>query len=641
MTSALPAPNFLQLFNSVPGSYLVLDHELKLVAITDELSNAAQVDREDSLGQFIFEVLPDDPNDPTGFEVWRSSLLKVLETRKPDVMPIVKYAIQRKDGGFTEKFWRPSNTPVLGRSGEVEYIIHRTEEVTELQKKEQESLEAKNKSQESEERMKFALNAAGMGDWELNLITGKAFRSLKHDQCFGYKELQPEWTLEHALRHIHPEDVERVRAAHAVTAAGKDELNFECRVIWADESLHWISARARVERNTNGHPVRMAGLVWDVTERKLAEEAVKKSSEALQRSEETFRTMMVTIPQLVWTCLPDGQCDYLSPQWAAFTGISAGEQLGLDWLDRVIFPEDRERTLVHWIGAVEGKHDYDIEYRIRRHDGAYRWFKTRGTPVRSADTGKISYWFGTCTDIDDEKKAIRDLEEQRALREKFVDSLTHDLRTPMTAGKMTAQLILRRPGDPATVSKLADRIVVNMDRADAMIRDLLDVSRIRAGEPLPLSIKECRIDQIIESTVNDLANLHGPRIRTNNEVGHVAGFWDESAVQRIVENLTGNAIKYGHEAAPVTIRLNASPEWVEFAVHNEGEVILEADQKVLFNPYRRTTTALGGGLKGWGIGLTLVKGMTEAQGGTVRVESTAALGTTFIVRLPRDSRLHV
>ena len=239
-------PDFLRLFNSVPGAYLVLDNELKVIAITDELAEAMQVDRKVSLGRFIFDVLPDDPNDPTGFEVWQASLLKVLETGNPDFMPVVKYAIQRRDGGFTEKFWLPSNTPVLGRSGEVEYIIHRTEEVTELEKKQQESLEDKNKSQESEERMKFALNAAGMGDWVLNLITGKAFRSLKHDQCFGYRELQPEWTLEHALRHIHPDDVERVRAAHAVTASGKDELNFECRVIWADGSLHWISARARV-----------------------------------------------------------------------------------------------------------------------------------------------------------------------------------------------------------------------------------------------------------------------------------------------------------------------------------------------------------------------------------------------------------
>lgn len=115
-----------------------------------------------------------------------------------------------------------------------------------------------------------------------------------------------------------------------------------------------------------------------------------------------FKAIAETLPQLVWACLPDGNCDYLSPQWEEFTGMKMGPQLGLNWLDLVIHPEDRKRVLAHWMGAVEGKHPYDIEYRIRKHDGTYSWFKTRGTPLRD-EAGNIAYWFGTCTDIQDTK----------------------------------------------------------------------------------------------------------------------------------------------------------------------------------------------------------------------------------------------
>ena len=131
----------------------------------------------------------------------------------------------------------------------------------------------------------------------------------------------------------------------------------------------------------------------DITERRMAEAA-------LHGSEKRFRTVTEALPQLIWTCLPDGRCDYLSRQWVEYTGIPEVEQLGLEWLDLVVHPDDRERVFEQWKGAVAGRHVYDIEYRIRRHDGSYRWFKTRATPLRDR-SGRTLQWFGTATDIED------------------------------------------------------------------------------------------------------------------------------------------------------------------------------------------------------------------------------------------------
>jgi len=137
----------------------------------------------------------------------------------------------------------------------------------------------------------------------------------------------------------------------------------------------------------------------------------KHESEMARDGEFRYRTLAESLPQLVWTALPSGECDYLSSQWVSYTGVPEADQLGFRWLSMVLHPEDRERTTTSWMTAVSGLAAYDLEYRLRRYDGAYRWFKTRGTPVRN-DRGEIVKWFGSCTDIDDQKKAA---EERQAL----------------------------------------------------------------------------------------------------------------------------------------------------------------------------------------------------------------------------------
>ncbi|QJX01189.1 Chemotaxis protein methyltransferase CheR [Frigoriglobus tundricola] len=123
-----------------------------------------------------------------------------------------------------------------------------------------------------------------------------------------------------------------------------------------------------------------------------------------REAERRWRDLAEALPNLVWTALPDGRGDYFSRQCVTFTGVPEADLLGDAWLERVIHPDDRQRTLDCWTAAVQGRGVYDIVYRLRRHDGAYRWFQTRGVPVRD-DLGRIAKWFGTCTDIEDQKQA--------------------------------------------------------------------------------------------------------------------------------------------------------------------------------------------------------------------------------------------
>ena len=134
---------------------------------------------------------------------------------------------------------------------------------------------------------------------------------------------------------------------------------------------------------------------------------------ALRQSEKRWKQLAEAMPQLVWSCTPDGMCDYLSPQWVRYTGISEERQLGYGWMKQV-HPDDREPLTAAWDNAVRSSGVFDVEFRIRSYDGAYRWFKTRAVPVRD-DAGRIFKWYGSNTDINDLRESQEDLNRAQAV----------------------------------------------------------------------------------------------------------------------------------------------------------------------------------------------------------------------------------
>ncbi|GEN11209.1 RsbT co-antagonist protein rsbRD N-terminal domain-containing protein [Myxococcus fulvus] len=232
---------------------------------------------------------------------------------------------------------------------------------------------------------------------------------------------------------------------------------------------------------------------------------------------------------------------------------------------------------------------------------------------------------------------VETLQEERELRERFVSVLAHDLRGPLSAAKVAAQLLLRRPEVMEERRDLARRIDQNIERTDRMVRDLLDANRIRAGERLSLQFVPCDLVVLAREVVEELSTVHGERFLLIAE-GPVEGFWSEDELRRALWNLTSNAVKYGAMDAPVTLTVTRTASVARVSVHNEGRPISQADQESLFKPFSRTLAAQQGLAKGWGLGLTLVWGCAQAHGGRVSVESEEGAGTTFTLELPLDSR---
>jgi PAS domain S-box-containing protein len=266
------------------------------------------------------------------------------------------------------------------------------------------------------ERMELAVRGSNVGVWEIEMSDGdyRHGRRLSVNvwEQLGYEG--PPADRETVLAEMHPDDVAPVDEAVRRYLAGETtEYETEARFRHRDGSYRTMLARGAAVHDAASKPSRFVGIVIDITK-------LKRAEKALRESEQRWRSLTEALPQLVWSATPDGACDYFSSQWTEHTGVAEADLLGWGWLE-TLHPEDREPTRHFWLESVAGRHPYDVEYRVRRRDGEYRWFKTRGVPIRDGG-GTIVKWFGTCTDITD----LRQTEEAlRAGKQRFRTFVDH------------------------------------------------------------------------------------------------------------------------------------------------------------------------------------------------------------------------
>ena len=224
---------------------------------------------------------------------------------------------------------------------------------------------------------------------------------------------------------------------------------------------------------------------------------------------------------------------------------------------------------------------------------------------------------------------------QMVLREKFYAALTHDLRNPLSNAHMAAQFI-ERSSDLPKIKELAGLITANLKRMDGMIQDLLDSAKFQNGERLRLRLEEFDMQRVAKEVCLQFAAMHGPRFELLPQ--SVTGWWDRESIKRAMENLVGNALKYGTADTPIRMSIELAQGRVIVAVHNEGEPIPKEQIESIFQIFQRAAAAREGDKEGWGIGLQYVRSVAESHGGSVAVDSAAPRGTTFIIDIPVDAR---
>lgn len=236
-------------------------------------------------------------------------------------------------------------------------------------------------------------------------------------------------------------------------------------------------------------------------------------------------------------------------------------------------------------------------------------------------------------EVDIGRKEVSELKHERELREQFISTLTHDLRNPLAAAKLALGMLLKHPDQ---MEKNIKRISDSIDRTDKMIKDLLDANRIKRGRSIPLKLESSDMIQILEESIETF-RLNQTLVEFSHKQNEIRGFWDREGLRRVFENLISNAIKYGDKSRPVSVSAEVLKEQIVIRVHNYGVPIEPGEQHAIFEQFHRNKRDENS--QGWGLGLTLVKGIVLAHGGNVFVRSFAHEGTTFVISLPVKSNV--
>lgn len=259
------------------------------------------------------------------------------------------------------------------------------------------------------ERLEIAVEGAGLGTWDWDIVTGETIFNARWAEILGYElhEIEPHFSSWGKL--VHPDDSPRVLAAVKEHLHGsKSVYQAEYRLRHRDGRWIWVLAHGRVyARSSDGVPLRAAGIHKDITERKEAEEA-------LLLSRETYKHTVELTTQIPWTARPDGSIIGIDPAWESYTGLPTEAALSNDWLE-AIHPDDRERMFARWMQSIATGEPYRVANRLRRRDGEYRHCESRAQPQRNQER-EIVRWYGTTEDIHERTVAEQSLRASEARR---------------------------------------------------------------------------------------------------------------------------------------------------------------------------------------------------------------------------------
>ena len=392
-----------------------------------------------------------------------------------------------------------------------------------------------------------------------------------------------------------------------------------------DGTLIDISLTISPVRDGRGTVIGASKIARDISERKRAEAA-------LLASEARFRQLANSMPQIVWTARPDGYLDYYNERWYEFTGF-AGDSFGDNSWEPILHPDDIQRCRETWYGAVQSGKPYEIEYRFKdRREDRWRWFVGRALPVRDA-TGTIVKWFGSCTDIDDQKRVEDELRRVNQDLEQFAFSASHDLQEPLRSVKIYSELITKSCSENADgeLQEYLTHLRNGATRMETLVQDLLSYTQVTRFEKIA---ETCDAGKVLASTLESLAALiaeTGARI-TSDALPTV--HMHASHLQQLFQNLISNAIKYRDPDRVPTIHVTTQRQdghWI-FAVTDNGIGIDPRYKESIFGLFKRLHTS--DEYSGTGIGLAICKRIVDRHDGRIWVESQPGGGSTFRFTVP-------
>jgi PAS domain S-box-containing protein len=493
---------------------------------------------------------------------------------------------------------------------------------------------------ESEERYRLVLEAVNDGIWDWDLNKNEVYWNDRLLEIIGLPRSQFGSTMDALYDRLHPDDREEIIRAIGAHLEQEIDYNVEFRLLHSSGSYRYCISQGKAQRNSCGQPLRMAGTIGDITDRKEAETA-------LERERQQLKQIITFVP--VAMAMFDTEMRYLANSHKWLTQFDLGWQSLINISHYELFPDTPNRWRVMYGEALKGERVSVSEDAWERADGSVIYLRWAAHPWYDTD-GKVGGIVMVADKINELVEARETALEASRVKSQFLANMSHEIRTPMNGVLGMAQLLLHAPLEPKqrectrTIYRSAEHLL-------SVINDILDFSKIEAGE-MRLEKVDFDLDNCLESAIEMVAPLA-------EEKGIELNFLVDSSVPRklvgdanrlkqILLNLTGNAIKFtdrGQVLVRVTLkrddRSTASKQTAKllFSVRDTGIGISPEGQRKLFQSFSQVDSSPTREHGGTGLGLAICRQLVEMMAGEIGVRSVPGEGSNFWFAVPVEKQL--
>lgn len=354
-----------------------------------------------------------------------------------------------------------------------------------------------------------------------------------------------------------------------------------------------------------------------------------------RRSQEALQAFSDSIPAIAWVAFPDGLVERFNSQWEIYTGQPISLAVGEGWI-QALHPDDRVATITAWQDARSNHTPMRAEYRLRRHDGAYRWFHSRAVPQLDA-SGQVIRWFGTITDTEDARQIAQALRDADRQKDEFLATLAHELRNPLAPIRSAVQLLHSPTATDTVRARAADVIGRQAGHMARLLDDLIDIARI-TQQRMVLKKEAVSIDYLVQSAMEAVRPLAESKCHQLTVALHSPRemLWvDPLRITQVLTNLLNNAAKYTDAGGRIQLDIKTVDSVMELTVTDSGIGLSAEALTDIFTMFAQEKSALDRSDGGLGVGLALSRGLVELHGGTLTAFSDGPdQGSRFVVRLP-------
>ncbi|MDB5100772.1 MAG: sensor signal transduction histidine kinase [Cyanobacteria bacterium RYN_339] len=684
--------DFRQLFEAMPGLFLVLAPDLRVLDASNAYLEVSRVERADLVGRELFDVFTDaNPANPlpTGVANLRASFRRVVNDRVPDEMQLQRFDIVNPDGTFEERYWRALNTPVLAANGAVRYIIHRVEDVTsdakvqanqsatrrelessrhqeavvtvELEaqaveigvvyqelKKHSLHLQAEVERQVGEIKSGIQHRArllverrllAGERDtlWNLSTdllsVTGLDGYFKRVNPAF-YKVLgwsEADLTASPFIDFIHPDDVAATESDVAKLGEGR-VIKFESRFRTRLGDYRWLAWQTTPSEDL------FYSVARDVTEQKAAEAELKRERELNAR-------IVANAPAGIAYLNCDLVFEWVNPMYADLVGVPVERLLGQSIYEG-LGEETKARIEPYCRKVLTGEAHYGVAFpfNVTADPGHLGYWDFTFQPIAD-DDGEVYAVLILCTDVSarvereqHQLSRVNALEEAERLKDQFLGILSHELRTPINAIMGFGSILEDELAGPlnAVQHKYIGKVITASDSLLALVSDLLDMSRMQAGS---FTVRPHRTSlgvaiQEVLGTCAPVAEAKQITLHADVPADLPALMADQVRVTQVLSNMVGNALKFTQAGGQVEVRARAVAGSLRVEVEDNGPGIDSSAHGALFEPFTQVDMSSTRRAGGVGLGLAICKSLILAHGGDIGVRSREGGGSTFWFTLP-------